>query len=59
VYEELPGWQKPTSQVRRFQHLPYEAQRYVKRLEEIIGSPVDLISIGPRREENIAIRDFT
>jgi len=59
VYEELPGWGKPTSQVRRFQHLPYEAQRYVRRLEEIIGSPVDLISIGPRREENIVIRDFT
>ena len=46
VYEELPGWEKPTSDVRKFKDLPANAQRYVKRLEELIGCPASLISVG-------------
>ncbi len=53
VYEELPGWEKPTSGARRFKDLPGNAQRYVKRLEEIIGCPASLISVGKRREETV------
>ncbi len=53
VYEEIAGWEKPTDGVRIFSELPTKAQRYVKRLEELIGCPASLISIGQRREQTI------
>jgi adenylosuccinate synthase len=53
VFEELPGWQKPTGQAHVFNDLPFKAQKYISRLEEIIGCPVSLISVGARREETI------
>jgi adenylosuccinate synthase len=56
VYEEMPGWQCPTSHMRRYPELPEAARNYVKRLEELMGCPIDIISIGPRREESITIR---
>jgi len=56
VYEEMPGWQCRTTDMRRFEELPKLAKAYVKRLEELMGCPIDIISIGPRREESITIR---
>ncbi len=56
VYEEMPGWQCRTTDMRRFEELPKQAKDYVKRLEELMGCPIDIISIGPRREESITIR---
>ena len=56
VYEEMPGWQCATSHMRRYAELPEAARNYVKRLEELMGCPIDIISIGPRREESITIR---
>ena len=53
VYEELPGWEKPTGDVRFFKDLPLNARRYIKRLEELIGCPASLISVGQRREQTI------
>jgi adenylosuccinate synthase len=53
VYEELPGWEKSTEDVRKFKDLPANAQRYVKRLEDIIGCPSSLISVGKRRDQTI------
>jgi len=56
VYEELPGWQSPTTGARRFQDMPPLAQSYVNRLQELVGCPVDIISVGPRREATIVAR---
>jgi adenylosuccinate synthase len=56
VYEEVPGWECRTTDMRRFSELPKAAKEYVKRLEELMGCPIDIISIGPRREESITIR---
>ena len=56
VLEEIPGWQAPTSEARRFQDLPPRAQDYAKRLEALIECPVDIISVGPRREQNVVIK---
>ena len=53
VYEELPGWEKPIGDVRIFKELPFKAQKYVKRIEELIGSPVSIIGVGKRREQTI------
>ena len=53
VYEELPGWQSPTSDIRDYEQLPIEAQQYVARLEELISCPVNIISVGAEREQTI------
>ena len=53
VYEEHPGWRQATSGVRRFSDLPQEAQAYVKRIEALLGCPVDYVSVGPEREQMI------
>ena len=53
VYEELPGWQSPTTPIRKFEELPEQARNYIDRLEELISCPVQLISVGSAREETI------
>ncbi|HEV2296675.1 MAG TPA: adenylosuccinate synthase [Tepidisphaeraceae bacterium] len=49
VYETLPGWRGNISGARRFEELPREAQVYVKRVEQLIGAPVRMVSVGPER----------
>ncbi len=56
IYEELPGWQSDISVLRRFEDLPAAARSYVRRLEELIACPIDLISVGPRREQTIVVK---
>ena len=56
VYEEMDGWQQDTSGARRFDDLPPNAQAYVRRVEELLGAPVHLVSVGPEREQAITIR---
>lgn len=56
IYERLPGWDVPKkelSKIRLFNALPKTAQRYVERIEALIGVPIRLISVGPAREEVI------
>ncbi|MEQ9568320.1 MAG: adenylosuccinate synthase, partial [Pseudomonadales bacterium] len=56
VYEEIPGWQTSTFGVQRWDDLPVKARTYVKRLEELVGAPVDIVSTGPDRVETIILR---
>ncbi|MET0155668.1 MAG: adenylosuccinate synthase [Rickettsiales bacterium] len=58
IYETLPGWSDTTAGARRFSDLPQNAQRYVKRIEEIAGIPVAAISTSPEREDIIASATF-
>ena len=58
VYETLPGWTGATRGATRFSALPPEAQRYIKRLEEVSGVPCAIISTGSDRNETI-VRDDT
>jgi len=51
VWETLPGWRSDTTAVRRWDDLPREALAYVARLGEIVGTAVDLIGVGPDREQ--------
>jgi adenylosuccinate synthase len=53
VYERLPGWSSPTKGVTQFDRLPADAQRYVKRLEEVSGVDCAIISTGSDRKETI------
>jgi adenylosuccinate synthase len=54
VYESHPGWSEPITDCRRFEDLPALAQSYVRRVESLVGVPVELISVGPGRDETIA-----
>ena len=56
VYEELPGWMESTVGIKSHESLPKAARAYLKRIEELAGVPVDLISTGPDREETIVRR---
>jgi adenylosuccinate synthase len=56
IYEEATGWQQPTADVRSFDDLPEAARNYVKRLEEFIGVPVEIVSVGPEREQAIIVK---
>lgn len=53
IYEEHKGWQEPTSGARRFSDLPKQAQRYVERIEDLLGCPIEFVSVGPEREQVI------
>jgi len=53
IYEELPGWQAPTSDIRQYDKLPVQARQYIARLEELISCPVTLISVGQERDQTI------
>ena len=53
VYEEMPGWQTPTTDINSFEKLPQGAKNYIKRLEELIQCSCALISTGPRRDQSI------
>ncbi|MFT3905377.1 MAG: adenylosuccinate synthase [Steroidobacteraceae bacterium] len=57
VYEELPGWRESTIGIRDYGQLPINARRYLERIQELVGVPVDLISTGPDREQTIVLRD--
>jgi adenylosuccinate synthase len=56
VYEEFPGWSASTQGIRSLGGLPEEARHYLRRLEAIVGVPVDMISTGADRDHNIIIR---
>ena len=56
VYEEVAGWDVPTQGARSVADLPAEAVAYVKRLEELIGCPVSMISTGPHRDEVVVLK---
>ena len=56
VYEEMPGWTESTVGAQSWDQLPAAAQAYIKRLEELVGAPADIISTGPDRVETIVLR---
>ena len=57
VYEEMPGWQTSISAAKTFADLPEKAQKYVRRLEELIACPIVIVSVGPRRDETIVLKN--
>ncbi|MEZ5529657.1 MAG: adenylosuccinate synthase [Porticoccaceae bacterium] len=56
VYEEMPGWQESTIGAKSIDELPANARAYIARIEEILKTPVDIISTGPDRVETIVLR---
>ncbi|AHB06402.1 MULTISPECIES: adenylosuccinate synthase [Pandoraea] len=56
VYEDFPGWSQSTVGVTSWDQLPVQAQNYLKRIEEVSGIPIDMVSTGPDRDETILLR---
>src|SRR5574341_1156586 len=56
IYEELPGWKESTVGLTRFGQLPKAARNYLRRIERILGVPIDVISTGPERAQTIVLR---
>lgn len=55
IYEEWPGWMQDTSKAKTWQELPEKAQAYLRRLEELTGARIGLLSVGPKRDSTILI----
>jgi adenylosuccinate synthase len=56
ILEEMPGWTESTVGVTQFDKLPLNAQRYLNRMSEVCGVPIDMVSTGPDRNETILLR---
>ena len=57
IYEEVPGWHEDISTVTRFEDLPENCRRYLRYLEEFSGVPVEIVSVGPAREQTIVLKN--
>lgn len=57
VYETMPGWSESTLGAQTIDQLPQAAINYIKRLEELMETPIDIVSTGPDRIETVVLRD--
>jgi adenylosuccinate synthase len=55
VYETLPGWSRPTAGVTQWEDLPPEARHYLKRIEQICGVPIHMVSTSPDRDHTMVL----
>ena len=56
VYETFPGWSESSFGATRWEALPLNARRYLERVQEFIGAPIDMVSTGPDRDHTILLR---
>ncbi|MCE5334953.1 MAG: adenylosuccinate synthetase, partial [Desulfobacteraceae bacterium] len=57
VFEEFPGWEESISKARKWDDLPRNTQNYLRAIEEMAGVPIQIVSVGPGREETIMVRN--
>jgi len=57
VFEKIEGWKETTRGARSWADLPAQAIKYVRRIEELVGAPVTLLSTSPDRDDTILVRD--
>ncbi|MCD4764474.1 MAG: adenylosuccinate synthase [Desulfobacterales bacterium] len=57
VYETLPGWSQDISSIKKFEDLPQNTINYLKRVEELIETPINIVSVGPGRDETIMLNN--
>jgi len=57
VYEELDGWWDDITKVRNYEQLPNNAKKYLRRIEELLKVPISIVSVGPKREQTIVVRN--
>ena len=57
IYETIEGWKEPTANARSWADLPAQAIKYVRRVEELVGCPIALLSTSPEREDTILVQN--
>lgn len=57
IYETLPGWSEDISGIRDFNDLPQHTRNYLKRIEELAGTPIEIVSVGPGRHETMILKN--
>jgi len=57
VYEELPGWTENLTDAKCFEDLPENARNYIRRMEELVETPVQIISVGPGRQQTMVLQN--
>lgn len=57
VYEELDGWWDDLTKIKTYDQLPNNAKKYLRRIEELLKTPISIISVGPQREQTIVTRN--
>ncbi|RJP96351.1 MAG: adenylosuccinate synthase [Desulfobacteraceae bacterium] len=58
VYETLPGWSENISKIRDYKDLPQNTKNYLRRIEELTETKIDIVSVGPGREETIVLNNI-
>jgi adenylosuccinate synthase len=56
IYEALPGWKEEITTCRAYDELPANAKAYLRRISELVGRPVGMVSVGPERDQTIVVR---
>ena len=57
ILETIPGWEQDVSNVRRLEDLPTGARRYLDRISELVGRPIGIVSVGPKRDQTMFADD--
>jgi adenylosuccinate synthase len=55
VYETMPGWKCPTTEVRKWDDLPENAKKYLDRIAELVEAEIGIVSVGPKREQTFSV----
>lgn len=55
IYETMPGWKTTLSKIRQYEDLPENAKNYISKIQDLIGAPIGIISVGPDREQTIEL----
>jgi adenylosuccinate synthase len=58
IYEELPGWWEDISSARTLSDLPANARAYLRRVEELSGSRISTVGVGPQRDATIVVNEL-
>jgi adenylosuccinate synthase len=57
VYDTLPGWSETISEITSYRRLPRNVKNYLKRIEELTGASIDIVSVGPDREQTMVMKN--
>jgi adenylosuccinate synthase len=55
IYEEFAGWEEDITKIKEYDDLPEQAKNYLERLEKLVGVPISIISVGPKRDQTMVI----
>ena len=55
IYETLPGWKTDTTRVKSYEDVPEQAKDYLAFLEQQVGCPIQIVSVGPRRDQTMLL----